>query len=288
MLKNIGFNLRMIVREGILSKRDWCLMNNKRCGNCGLGISLLGLACKTFQCESCGWILKGKIDTKLLVEGKIGETSQSKDRKRGVITEANYQEEAYYNDGLLNGRYSRFEGINGRNIIGKYENGKKSGTWFSYILSMHEKPLIISVLNYRDGLFHGKCTEYMKSGLIRKVITYKNGIKHGKTSGYGFRSPNYPHDEISKYEGQFNNGCKDGNFLEYDLKGKIKREWEFRAGVFSAEYTEYSSDGTTSRGSIEDYRRKTVWNEVKETYEPIRFIFDGEIIEFFRYPDTFY
>lgn len=126
-------------------------------------------------------------------------------------------EEAYYEDGNLNGRYFIAK-ENGKEIVYHYKNNLLDGLTEIYY---PPHPLFGKVkafhANYEKGVIQGEVCEYNEAGTKLVSTYYKDGLKHGPATFYG-------HDGKVKAIAEFKNDNQNGWTFEYFPNGQIKRE----------------------------------------------------------------
>ena len=84
-------------------------------------------------------------------------------------------------DSVYQGEFKRWNDDGHINVEGKFIDGKKIGTW-TYYNTRNEK---IREENYnKQGEPNGTWTEWFGYGGVRSIVNYKNGIKHGKMIYY--------------------------------------------------------------------------------------------------------
>ncbi|MDD2496273.1 MAG: hypothetical protein PHE29_13915, partial [Tissierellia bacterium] len=129
-------------------------------------------------------------------------------------------------------------------IISKYENS-------NYILEVsvsktqeEEYNLSTSYNRYKvtlikkNGFFdelNGLKKEYYQDGSINAIFTLKNGNINGQLKTF------YPSGQL-KLVGFYNNGIKDGRFIEYNEDGSINEEYFMKNNEFNSLYRKYEKN----------------------------------------------
>ncbi len=114
-------------------------------------------------------------------DGKIKSmTTFSNNTKTGPHVEFNKRSQiellANYNNGQLNGSYGEYK--NGRPLKeSNYSNGKLDGEMKSYFESGRNIGKIQELVEFKNGVQHGKMEYYNEEGEVILSYTYKNGNK---------------------------------------------------------------------------------------------------------------
>jgi antitoxin component YwqK of YwqJK toxin-antitoxin module len=144
--------------------------------------------------------------------------------KNGVVLN-----EAYFINGVLNGEFRVYTTAKGVRIVK-------------------------SVYHYKDGIFHGTCTEYNDSGKISAMSTYNEGIKDG-TSRWYFTNG------LMAMEQQYKAGLLNGRETIYHNNGKVASETTYVSNTKSGISKEYYPSGIMkAMGEYDADTRIGVWN----------------------------
>ncbi|SNW62100.1 MORN-repeat protein, partial [Orpheovirus IHUMI-LCC2] len=192
--------------------------------------------------------------------------------------DGNLYKRYYYNDGLRDGRYTRYNKdkkifetvmyVNGKmegEFIGYdedkiyetrfYVNGKKEGAHTTW----HENGNKYIEMNFKDGKFHGPWTSWHKNGQVLDSKYYVDNCLHGEHHSY--------HDNgILREYINYNNGRKDGKYVSYYKTGRIKGELTYSNGNFvDGEARWYHANGNIC--NIDNYKNEKLYGKCMEWHE---------------------
>jgi len=127
----------------------------------------------------------------------------------------NIKEICFYKNNLKNGICLLMDEENRIEEYGYYKDGKKHGK-FKYF----DNEIIEIKCNYYEGLLEGSFKSYINGKLFEET-GYKKSSQHGVFREY------YYDEEILKKEGKYNNGNRDGIWIEYDKSGNIINKFDY-------------------------------------------------------------
>ncbi len=178
-----------------------------------------------------------------------------------------YDRTAYYNnDGILDGEYSEIYHGGNVKVKGKYNNGKKTGTW-EYGKKSGEKTKTEEYAN-DDKI---KETTYYTNGSVNTVRELKNGKKHGYERKYNYEDGSLL-SELYFSEGKQSSvnagneknpgslikqtkqmSSNQGNFIKtfYEVNGKLE-------GEYTEQYTE-GNKGMKAKGQYKNGLKVGLW-----------------------------
>ena len=144
------------------------------------------------------------------------------------------------------------------NLVGKIENGKKTGEWTKYSeesglisrISLFENDILQgerqefywteNILRksspYRNGLLHGDVKTYRKNGTVIEINPYLNGLQHGE------RTMRHENDSL-KFRQFYRNGMPIDTWAEYYENGTLRLEKSYKSGRLDGKYTTYDKSG---------------------------------------------
>jgi antitoxin component YwqK of YwqJK toxin-antitoxin module len=146
-----------------------------------------------------------------------------------------YSEENY-DDGVKDGKHVRWNKSGDLVFKGSYNNGNKDGKWTHW----YENGKKYSEENYDDGVKDGKHVRWNKSGDLVFKGSYNNGNKDGKwfvtsdlflnemVDGQLYDPYSFTKKNIYLV---FDNGKKDGEYIERDSLGNIVLKGLFNNGI---------------------------------------------------------
>jgi len=154
--------------------------------------------------------------------------------------------ESYYKKGLLNGlKKNYYESTSKIQEEGNYVNGERDGVskWYNT-----EGKLLAEYI-YKKGNFDGINKNYYTDGNVQSEDPYVNNIENGVYKEYydtslvaskpptaGSAAPaanNVSPDagKLLKITGSYFNGKKEGKWIEYDLKGNIRKTTYYKDDI---------------------------------------------------------
>jgi antitoxin component YwqK of YwqJK toxin-antitoxin module len=182
--------------------------------------------------------------------------------------------EAFYKQGLLSGKWTKYYPSGIKNEAGEYENGNVTGEYYTYD---REGNLLTEQGIYSNGVQNGKWIKFPPNGEKRLILTYvddtitavechdNNGniiYQANEKEGILQYKSFYP-DGILEIEGIFMDGKRDGSWKSYNPQGIIKDDFAYlnsqRAGLQKTFYQngaikeEYSCDSDMILGIYHEY-----------------------------------
>lgn len=168
-----------------------------------------------------------------------------------------------YDNDLKNGIYMECDN-NGAVLVQEFfKNDKLDGEQKMYY-STKSGRILKSITNYKDGRFHGMCTNYTDNGLMQSQVGYIDGKKDGTTKWY-FTNGNlameqnysndllngiqkiYNQEGILVSEGKFEENKKTGIWTEYYDSGKMKSQGSYKEDNKAGNWTYYDESGKISK-----------------------------------------
>lgn len=113
------------------------------------------------------------------------------------------------------GKLITYDAITGKNLNGKFEFTDVDGLGNNYVSK---------VANFKKGLYHGECKEYISGGGLLRTITFKKGILDGKFEGLDYAELGLP--------GKF---VKVATYKNNEYDGKVT--WYYTDYHKTSEYT---------------------------------------------------
>ena len=170
---------------------------------------------------------------------------------------------AEYDNGIKNGVYLECDKNGAVLVQENFKNDKLDGEQKKYF-SAKTGRILKSSNSYKEGKFHGTCTEYSESGLIQSQVQYSNGKKDGATRWYfsngkiameQFYSNEmlngiqkiYNQQGILLSEGKFANNLKTGLWTEYYDSGKMKAQGNYTEDKKTGAWKLYDEAGNLSK-----------------------------------------
>ena len=152
--------------------------------------------------------------------------------------------------------FQEFKGNNNELIFeGKYLKGKRNGNGKEY----YNGNILIFEGEYLKGKRTGKGKEYYYTGKKwnGKGYTPDGEISYELKEGKGLVKE-YDYDENFEFEGEYNNGLREGKGKEYYFLNKLKYEGEYSNGKRNGKGIEYRYDNKTK--FIGEFRDGKRWN----------------------------
>lgn len=182
----------------------------------------------------------GKINGIAYAYSKFGSKQKLITFATGV-RDGNYEE--YYPNGQIAGKGTNKNG----KYNGKYQTFYDSGELESEVnlidglkegeeILYHRNGKIMQKVKYIKGKYDGEFLKYFDNGQISQTFNYLNGNQVGKNISY------YRNGVIEETSETDENGKITGFSKEYDIDGKIYREFEFKKGEIIA-YKYYNKKG---------------------------------------------
>ena len=113
------------------------------------------------------------------------------------------------------GKLITYDALTGKNLNGKFEFTDVDGWGNNYVSK---------VANFKKGLYHGECKEYISGGGLVRTITFKKGVLDGKFEGLDYAELGLP--------GKF---VKTAMYKDDEYDGKVT--WYYTDYHKTAEYT---------------------------------------------------
>lgn len=133
-----------------------------------------------------------------------------------------------------------------------YVNGKLEGEVRTYFTSKSVR-IVKSVYHYKNGVFHGTCSDYNEMGKLSSMATYNMGVKEGVSQWYFTNG-------LLAMEQNYKNGLLDGSQTVYYADGKVSSSGFFKENKKSGLWKEYHSNGLLkASGEYEDDVKKSGW-----------------------------
>jgi antitoxin component YwqK of YwqJK toxin-antitoxin module len=104
-------------------------------------------------------------------------------------------------------------------VSGNFINGNKDGTWIAFRISEKGDTILSESANYINDTLNGEMRSFVKSGKTYKIINYKDGLKHGKLIRYYYTEANEP-DIIYSIDNYFQ-GKLDGDCIRLDENNQM-------------------------------------------------------------------
>jgi antitoxin component YwqK of YwqJK toxin-antitoxin module len=179
-----------------------------------------------------------------------------KGKKQGMIRtffpNGVLQTAAEYQNGQRDGWYLECE-KNG--VVLKEEHyvaGKLEGEVRTYFTSKSVR-IVKSVYHYKDGVFHGTCSDYNEMGKLSSMATYQMGVKDGVSRWYFTNG-------LLAMEQQYKNGLLDGEQTSYFADGKVSSNGFFKENKKTGLWKEYHANGVLkATGEYADDVKKSGW-----------------------------
>lgn len=142
------------------------------------------------------------------------------------------------------------------------------------------------ILNWKNGLLHGKRTSYFKSGRIKDVFYFSEGKR---TDSF------YIYDDFStlREKGYYKNGLLNGLFQRYYRTGMPYIKSHYKNGVLDGMMTLYYNNGQKeSEAMMKNNKKNGVFNAWYEEGTKRKIAFykegkrEGELINFYPNGDT--
>ncbi|AHA46018.1 hypothetical protein ISTM_120 [Insectomime virus] len=131
------------------------------------------------------------------------------------------REKAFYEKGLLNGPFIKWDEKGNVLEECQYVDGRKNGTMIQYNPSKNTVHLLE---NYRNGELHGERRAY-ENGELRKVENYKKGLREGEKTVF------FEDGKSIKKNLSFHRGKKEGVCKVYDKTGNTRKEVLWVRGI---------------------------------------------------------
>lgn len=94
-----------------------------------------------------------------------------------------------------------------------YSNNEKNGLSNEY----SQNGELLSSINYKSGLRHGKTLKFYNNGKIKTEANYKKNQQHGGSSGY-YLTGNL------QWQSYYKQGLREGSYKEYYQHGQLKKQ----------------------------------------------------------------
>ncbi len=165
---------------------------------------------------------------------------------------------AEYDNGIKSGLYLEFDNFGALVVQETYLNGKLDGEQKKYAAGPNSR-ILRSSSSYKNGLYHGTCTEFTETGTMRSQVQYKEGKKDGTTKWY------YTNGKLAMFQ-TYQNDMLNGPQELYNQQGILTGEGDYLKNQKSGIWTEYFDSGKMkSKGSYLADKKTGVWNYYDET-----------------------
>jgi uncharacterized protein len=133
-----------------------------------------------------------------------------------------------------------------------YTNGKLEGEVRTYFTSKSIR-IVKSVYNYKDGVFHGTCSDYNEMGKLSSMATYNMGVKDGVSRWYFTNG-------LLAMEQHYKNGLLYGEQTVYFADGKMSSNGYYKENKKTGLWKEYHTNGVLkASGEYEEDVKKSGW-----------------------------
>ena len=171
----------------------------------------------------------------------------------------------FYKNGINIMEYNEWHENGEQKIKGNYENGKKAGKWFEY----NEKGQLIKIIDYDlyanivlvkegddDGIRRKVYYQFKETG--EYIGEYKEYYKNGKVKENGI---------YKEIDSEFTE--KDGNWKEYNFKGKLIKTEDYSYGKLNSvtEYNYKTGIAKVKKGDEVKEYKSSKYNYIKENKE---------------------
>ncbi len=168
-----------------------------------------------------------------------------------------------YENGMKNGIYLECD-KNGAVVVQElYKNDRLEGEQKKYV-SVKNVRILKGSYAYKNGVYHGTCTEYNEMGLPQSQAQYTLGKRDGFakwyfSSGKLAMEQTYINDILTGpqkifgqtgnllSEGNFNNNLKTGLWTEYYDNGKMKSQGSFAKDAKTGAWKYYDESGNLNK-----------------------------------------
>jgi len=165
---------------------------------------------------------------------------------------------AEYDNGIKSGVYLEFDNFGALLVQENYLNGKMEGEQKKYAAGPNSR-ILRSNFAYKNGVFHGTCTEFTETGTMRSQVQYKEGKKDGTTKWY------YTNGKLAMFQ-TYQNNMLNGPQELYNQQGILTGEGDYLKNQKSGIWTEYYDNGKMkSKGSYQSDKQSGIWNYYNES-----------------------
>ena len=189
-----------------------------------------------------GNVVSSKIyeDGKVLYEGIIDEQGRKQGPWKHFYPSGNLKASGRYRDDLKVGEWKYFYPEEQKlEQVGSYLRGEPDGEWIWY----HENEELWRVENYFNGREDGKSIEYNDTGAVIAEGSYVDGYREGdwffqindhREEGSYFEGQRtgvwrsyYLSNNQLRFEGRYESGLKNGDFVFYYDNGQVRRRGQY-------------------------------------------------------------
>lgn len=162
-----------------------------------------------------------------------------------------------YENDVKSGIYIEFDKSGAIAIQETYKNGQLDGEQKKYGSGPNGR-ILKSSFTYKNGQYHGTCTEFTDNGLIRSLVQYKEGKKDGETKWF------YTSGKLAMQQ-TYSNNMLEGPQKVYNQQGILTSDGQYKAGLKNGNWTEYYDSGKMkSQGAYVDDKQVGKWSFFNE------------------------
>lgn len=110
--------------------------------------------------------------------------------------------------------------VAGGKVVISFVNGKKEGLT-TFVSSDN---IVLSEINYKDDLIHGKVKQYYPNGSILSISEYENGKQNGPFVSYF-------ENGMEQIRSEYKDNLQDGHFTAFDEFGDVVLECDYIDGL---------------------------------------------------------
>lgn len=165
---------------------------------------------------------------------------------------------AEYDNGVKSGIYMEFDNGGALILQESYLNNKLDGEQKKYGVGPGGR-VLRSNYSFKNGSYHGTCTDYTESGTMRSQMQYNEGKKDGTTKWY------YTNGKLAMFQ-TYQNDLLNGPQELYNQQGVLTGDGDYLKNLKSGVWTEYYDNGKMkAKGNYTDDVKSGLWNYYDES-----------------------